>query len=229
MASRTYEITFAGQAGTVLQAEFDDCEISLGTGTTTLHLEFADQGALLGLIQRIASFGLELIDVSVVPPADVRQETSRCRPAQVTPANRRATEVSPDELGASSFTGERAAELRALADSGTIRVSDVLILTKDAAGTVEATELSEPGEPGEQQAIESELGELLAGDDVEHLAAAMDPGSTAGVLIWENLWATPFASAVRRSGGELIAGGRIPLQAIIASIEANEATATAGD
>jgi len=57
----------------------------------------------------------------------------------------------------------------------------------------------------------------------------MDPGSTAGVLIWENLWATPFASAVRRSGGELIAGGRIPLQAIIASIEANEATATAGD
>jgi hypothetical protein len=122
-----------------------------------------------------------------------------------------------------------AAELRALADSGTIRVIDVLILTKDAAGTVEATELSEPGEPGEQQAIESELGELLAGDDVEHLAAAMDPGSTAGVLIWENLWATPFASAVRRSGGELIAGGRIPLQAIIASIEANEATATAGD
>jgi len=122
-----------------------------------------------------------------------------------------------------------AAELRALADSGTIRVIDVLILTKDAAGIVEATELSEPGEPGEQQAIESELGELLAGDDVEHLAAAMDPGSTAGVLIWENLWATPFASAVRRSGGELIAGGRIPLQAIIASIEANEATATAGD
>jgi hypothetical protein len=241
MPSRTYAVTFVGQAGTVLQAEFDDCEISLGTGTTTLHLEFADQGALLGLIQRIASFGLELIDVSVVPPADVRQETSRCRPAQVTPANRRATEVSPDELGpvdylivgfpagASSFTGEMAAELRALADSGTIRVIDVLILTKDAAGTVEATELSEPGEPGEQQAIESELGELRAGDDVEHLAAAMDPGSTAGVLIWENLWATPFASAVRRSGGELIAGGRIPLQAIIASIEANEATATAGD
>ena len=100
---------------------------------------------------------------------------------------------------------------------------DVLILTKDADGTVEATEL---GELGELRVIEAELGELLAADDVEHLAAAMEPGSTAGVLIWENLWAAPFASAVRRSGGQLIAGGRIPVQAIIASIEADEATAT---
>ena len=66
------------------------------------------------------------------------------------------------------------------------------------------------------------LAELLAEDDVIHLAAAMDPGSVAGVLIWENLWAAPFASAVRRSGGQLIANGRIPIQAIIASIEADE-------
>ena len=51
----------------------------------------------------------------------------------------------------------------------------------------------------------------------------MDPGSVAGVLIWENLWAAPFASAARRSGGQLIANGRIPIQAIIASIEADEA------
>ena len=151
------------------------------------------------------------------------------------------TEVSLDELGpvdylvvefpagASNFTGEMAAELLALADSGTIRVIDVLILTKDADGTVEATELSDIAELGELQAIEAELGELLAADDVDHLAAAMEPGSTAGVLIWENLWAAPFASAVRRSGGQLIANGRIPIQAIIASIEADQATTTAGD
>ena len=68
----------------------------------------------------------------------------------------------------------------------------------------------------------------MAAEDVENLAAAMDPGSTAGVLIWENLWAAPFASAARRSGGQLIATGRIPIQAIIASIEADEA-ATEGD
>jgi hypothetical protein len=73
--SRTYEITFVGQAGKVLQAEFDDCEISVGPSTTTLHLQLADQGALHGLLQRIASFGLELIGVNVVP-ADVRDEMS---------------------------------------------------------------------------------------------------------------------------------------------------------
>ena len=56
----------------------------------------------------------------------------------------------------------------------------------------------------------------------------MDPGSTAGVLVYENLWAAPFASAARRSGGQLIANGRIPIQAIIASIEADDARATEG-
>ena len=122
-----------------------------------------------------------------------------------------------------------AAELRALVDSGTIRVIDVLILTKDEDGTVDAMELADVGELGELQAIEAQLAELLAADDVEHLAAAMEPGSTAGVLIWENLWAAPFASAARRAGGQLIANGRIPIQAIIASIEADEASGTEGD
>jgi hypothetical protein len=88
--------------------------------------------------------------------------------------------------GASNFTGEMAAELLALVDSGTIR------------------------------------------DDVERLAAAMEPNSTAGVLIWENLWAAPFASAARRSGGQLIATGRIPIQAIIASIAADNAPTSVG-
>ncbi len=131
--------------------------------------------------------------------------------------------------GASNFTGEMATELRALVDSKTIRVIDVLILTKDADGSVEATELSDVDELGELETIEAELAELLAADDVAQLAVAMEPGSTAGVLIWENLWAAPFASAARRSGGQLIADGRIPLQAIIASIEADEETETAGD
>jgi hypothetical protein len=150
------------------------------------------------------------------------------------------TERSLDELGpvdylvvefpagASNFTGEMAAELVALVDSGTIRLIDVLILTKSEDGTVDAMELSDIDELGELQALEAQLAELLAEEDVEHLAAAMDPGSTAGVLIWENLWAAPFAAAARRSGGQLIATGRIPIQAIIASIEADEATATEG-
>ena len=131
--------------------------------------------------------------------------------------------------GASNFTGEMAKELLALVDAGTIRVIDVLILTKNEDGSVEAMELSDIEELGPLQAVEAQLASLLAADDVEHLAAAMDPGTTAGVLIWENLWAAPFASAARRSGGQLIATGRIPIQAIIASIEADEARATEGD
>ena len=131
--------------------------------------------------------------------------------------------------GASNFTGEMAKELLALVDSGTVRVIDVLILTKNEDGSVEARELSEIENLGPLQAVEAELAELLAADDVVHLAAAMEPGSTAGVLIWENLWAAPFASAARRSGGQLIANGRIPIQAIIASIEADDSPATEGD
>ena len=131
-------------------------------------------------------------------------------------------------VGASNFTGEMADELVRLVDSGTIRLIDVLILTKNEDGTVDAMELSDIEELGELQALEAQLAELLAEEDVEHLAAAMDPGSTAGVLIWENLWAAPFAAAARRSGGQLIANGRIPIQAIIASIEADEALATQG-
>jgi len=131
--------------------------------------------------------------------------------------------------GASNFTGEMADELIALVEAGTIRVIDVLILTKNEDGTVDAMELSEIEQLGPLQAVEAQLAELLAEEDVAHLAAAMDPGSTAGVLIWENLWAAPFASAARRSGGQLIANGRIPIQAIIASIEADEANSTEGD
>ena len=130
--------------------------------------------------------------------------------------------------GASNFTGEMAAELVALVDAGTIRLIDVLILTKDQDGSVEAIELSEVDELGELQVLEAELAVLLAEEDVVKLAAAMDPGSTAGVLIWENTWAAPFASAARRSGGQLIANGRIPIQAIIASVEADEALAKEG-
>jgi Family of unknown function (DUF6325) len=143
------------------------------------------------------------------------------------------TDVSLDSLGpidylvvefpagSTNFTGEMAEELLRLVDAGTIRVIDILILVKGEDGVVDAMELSDLDDLGELQVLEAELAELLAEDDVEMLAAAMEPGSTAGVLIWENLWAAPFGAAARRSGGQLIANGRIPIQAIIASIEAD--------
>jgi len=127
---------------------------------------------------------------------------------------------------ARNFTGEMVDELVKLVNAGTIRIVDVLILDKNEDGSVDVTELSDVEELGELRDIEAELAELLAADDVTDLAAAMDPGSTAGVLIWENLWAAPFASAARRAGGQLIADGRIPIQAVIASVEAELVGAT---
>jgi Family of unknown function (DUF6325) len=130
--------------------------------------------------------------------------------------------------GASNFTGEMAKELLSLVDARTIRLIDILILVKNDDGSVDAMELSDVPELGDLAAVEAELAELLAEDDVAHLAAAMDPGSVAGVIVYENLWAAPFAAAARRSGGQLIANGRIPIQAIIASLEADDALSTEG-
>jgi hypothetical protein len=150
------------------------------------------------------------------------------------------TEESLDELGpvdyvivefpagAANFTGEMAQELLALVDKGTIRVIDLIILIKNDDGSIDAMELEDVVDLGELRTLEGELAELLAEEDVVNLAAAMDPGSTAGVIVYENVWAAPFASAARRAGGQLIANGRIPNQAIIAAIEADEALETAG-
>ena len=101
---------------------------------------------------------------------------------------------------------------------------DLLVLKKDDDGSLEAFELSDldEGEIGELRTYESELAMLLSEEDVTSLAAAIEPGSSAAVLVWENIWAAPFASAVRRSGGQLVASGRIPIQALLAAIEADE-------
>ena len=150
------------------------------------------------------------------------------------------TEEALDELGpvdyvivefpkhAANFTGEMAKELLTLVDNATIRILDLIILVKDDDGAIDALELEDVEDLGELRTLEAELAELLAEEDVANLAAAMDSGSTAGVIVYENLWAAPFASAARRAGGQLIANGRIPMQAIIAAIEADEALETVG-
>ena len=130
--------------------------------------------------------------------------------------------------GERNFTGEAADELMALVEAGTIRLIDVLILEKDKDGAIDAIEISDLDDLGPFQAFEAELAEFLAEEDVVHLAAAMEPGSVAGVIVFENLWAAPFASAARRAGGQLIAYERIPAQAIIAAVEADEALEAEG-
>lgn len=120
--------------------------------------------------------------------------------------------------GTRDFSSELARELASLVDAEMIRILDVLILEKDEAGHVEAYEVEELGDRQELRAIERTLAEVLASDDVDRLAEVMTPGSAAGVLVWENVWAAPLAVAARHSGGELVASGRIAPQALVDAI-----------
>ena len=141
------------------------------------------------------------------------------------PVDYLVVEFPPDT---SNFNGEMATELAKLADAGIIRILDLLILRKDDDGEIEAMEIDDLDEVTEIVHLEAEIAEILAADDVAHLAAAMENGTTAGVIVWENCWAAPFASAARHAGGQLVATGRIPIQAIIASFEAEDASITEG-
>ena len=132
--------------------------------------------------------------------------------------------------GQANFSGEMASELKKLMDSNTVRVLDLVVLTKDPDGSVEASELREVDDSvvGQLREAERDLAVLLAESDIEEIGAELEPGSAAAVLVWENVWAAPFGAAVRRSGGQLVTSGRIPTQAILAAIEADRAAQTQG-
>lgn len=133
------------------------------------------------------------------------------------------------EFPGSRFNGEIAPILADLVDRELIRVLDLLVIKKDDDGEFEVFELSdlETEEIGELGVFEAELAMLLSAEDVTSMAAAIEPGSSAAVLVWENKWAGPFGAAVRRSGGQLVASGRIPTQALLAAVEADAAEAEA--
>jgi Family of unknown function (DUF6325) len=127
------------------------------------------------------------------------------------------------------FSGAMADELKKLMGSGTIRVLDLVMVTKDEDGTVAAAELRDrdDSEVGELRSLEADSALVLAMEDVERVGSDLEPGSTAAVLVWENTWAAPLASAIRHSGGELITAGRIPTQALIAAAEEDREAAQA--
>ena len=131
--------------------------------------------------------------------------------------------------GQQNFQGEAAAELLRLHDAGIIRVMDLVLIGKGPDGTVMAQELGDLEDMGEFARLEAELAETLAEQDVLGFGEVMAPGSLGAVLVFENLWAAPFGAAVRHAGGQLVANGRIPVQAIIAAIEADQALAAGGD
>jgi hypothetical protein len=128
--------------------------------------------------------------------------------------------------GKADFSGAMAAELEALVARGLVRVLDLLLIRKDLDGSVEVDELRDVDESdiGQLRTVEAELAMLLAAEDVDAISMALEPGSVAAVLVYENSWAAAFASAVRRSGGQLVANGRIPTQALLAAVGADQDT-----
>jgi Family of unknown function (DUF6325) len=110
-------------------------------------------------------------------------------------------------------------------ERGIIRILDVAIMAKGDDGSVAAIDLGDlSGDATSFAEFEGASAGLLGQDDLEDAAAALDPGTSAAVLVWENRWAAPIAIGLRRSGGQLVASGRIPVQAILASLDAVEAT-----
>jgi Family of unknown function (DUF6325) len=117
-------------------------------------------------------------------------------------------------------TGEAAPLLLDLVDRGLIRILDLAFIAKGQDGSVAGIEISDLGE--ELKVFEGASSGLLADEDVEAAGEALEPGTSAALLVYENVWAAPFAAAVRRSGGQLVANGRIPVQAIVAALDAAE-------
>ena len=116
--------------------------------------------------------------------------------------------------------GEVAPHLIDLVDRGLIRILDLVFIAKDEDGAVEAIEIGEI--PAMAEFVGASSG-LVDDEDLQEAAAVMEPGTAAGLLVYENRWAAPFAIAVRRSGGQLVSSGRIPIQAVLAALDAAEA------
>ena len=121
-------------------------------------------------------------------------------------------------------SGEVAPLLVDLVDRGIIRILDIAFMVKGEDGSVAAIDVGAINGGGGWDEFEGASTGLLGDEDVQEAAAALEPGTSAAVLVWENRWAAPVAVALRKSGGQLVASGRLPIQAILASLEAAEAT-----
>lgn len=130
------------------------------------------------------------------------------------------------EFPGSRMTGEGLPLLVDLVDRGIIRVLDLVFIKKELDGSITglaASDLDADGK-GTLAVFEGASSGLLGQDDIDEASGVLEPGSAAGILVYENLWAAPLAKALRRGGAQLVAGGRIPVQAVLAALDAAEAT-----
>ena len=112
-----------------------------------------------------------------------------------------------------------------LVDRGIIRILDIAFMAKGEDGSVVAIDLADlDGGDAGFAAFEGAASGLIGDDDMQEAAEALAPGTSAALLVWENRWAAPVAVALRRSGGQLVASGRLEIQSILAALDAVEAT-----
>ncbi|GAA1737300.1 DUF6325 family protein [Luedemannella helvata] len=128
------------------------------------------------------------------------------------------------EFPGSRMTGEGLPLLVDLVDRGIIRVLDLLFVKKNLDGSVEGAQIADFDGDGtlDLAVFEGASSGLLQQDDIDEAGTALEAGSSAAILVYENTWAAPLASALRRGGAQLVAGGRIPVQAVLAALEATE-------
>jgi hypothetical protein len=128
------------------------------------------------------------------------------------------------EFPGNRMTGEAFPLLVDLVDKGVVRILDLVFVRKDIDGSVVGLELTDLDGDGELDlsVFEGVSSGLVGKDDIQEAGNVLEPGSSAGILVYENVWAAPFASAIRRSGGQLVASGRIPVQALLAALDADE-------
>jgi hypothetical protein len=131
------------------------------------------------------------------------------------------------EFPGNRMTGEGLPLLVDLVDRGIIRILDLLFIRKELDGSVSGLAIADLDSDGklDLMVFEGASSGLLGQDDVEDAASVIEPGSSAGILVYENVWAGPFAAALRRGGGQLVASGRIPVQALLAKLDSAAAEA----
>ncbi|MDT0386264.1 DUF6325 family protein [Streptomyces dubilierae] len=127
------------------------------------------------------------------------------------------------EFPGSRMTGEGLPLLVDLVERGVIRILDLVFVRKDTDGSVMVVELREMGEETGLTVFEGASSGLLDQGDLDEAGAALQPGNSAAVVVYENVWAAPLARALRRGGAQMVAGGRIPADALLASLDAVEA------
>ncbi|WP_411543854.1 DUF6325 family protein [Kitasatospora sp. DSM 101779] len=128
------------------------------------------------------------------------------------------------EFPGSKMTGEGLPLLVDLVDRGIIRIIDLMFMKKELDGSVVGLEIADMTGDGELDlaVFEGAASGLLGSEDLDEAAAALEPGNSAGLIVYENLWAAPFAAALRRGGAQLVASGRIPLPDLVAALDALE-------